>query len=170
MKKLLASLIFTGIILLSFQQEAAAQKNYNTGLGLRLGYTYGISVKHFLSESVSFEGILSSRYYGRGRAWGRGYGRGYAGFNFTALFQKHWQIADINGFNWFVGGGAHIGGNGYDDVPYLNLGIDGNIGIEYTIPTAPVTFQLDYKPSIDLFRYYGFGYDEVALSIRYVFR
>lgn len=169
MKKIIVSVALTFIALLAFQQKAVAQKNYNTGLGLRLGYTYGISVKHFLSESVSLEGILSSRYYGRGRAWGHRNNRGYAGFNITVLFQKHWQIADINGFNWFVGGGAHIGGNGYDDTPYLNLGIDGNIGIEYTIPDVPVTFQLDYKPSIDLFRYYGFGYDEIALSIRYVF-
>ena len=168
MKKIITSIACL-LLLSTITPEANAQKNYNTGLGIRLGYAYGLSVKHFLSESVSFEGIVSSRYYGRGRYYGRRYDRGYAGFNFTALFQKHWQIGNINGFNWFVGGGAHIGANGYDDRPYAVFGIDGNIGLEYTIPNVPVTFQLDYKPSIHIYQYYELGYDEVALSIRYVF-
>jgi len=66
MKKIITSIACL-LLLSTITPEANAQKNYNTGLGIRLGYAYGLSVKHFLSESVSFEGIVSSRYYGRGR-------------------------------------------------------------------------------------------------------
>lgn len=170
MKKLLYIFGFATLLLFCFQQEAMAQKNYNTSVGLRIGIGYGITVKHFLSESVSIEGIFSSRYYGTGRGYGRkNYKYGYAGFNLTALIQKHWSIGEVRGLNWFIGGGAHIGGNGYDGTPYTVIGLDGNIGLEYTVPNAPVTFQLDYKPSINFYTYYDFGYDEIALSIRYAF-
>ena len=54
------------IILLIFNnsQDIFAQHAYKTALGLRLNGGAGISVRHFIKENQSIEGILYTRWRG----------------------------------------------------------------------------------------------------------
>lgn len=172
-------------VLLLLSTETHAQKNYNTSIGARLGPSYGFSVKHFFAERIAFEGLVTSRYFGAHRGGpklpkGLGYGHWNTtpGVNVTALFEWHFPIGKVKGFNWFLGGGAHVGvWGGYVDHPYLDdgerpyilTGLDFVAGVEYTFEKIPLTLQADIKPSFHFFHYLGVWYDEVAITARYAF-
>ncbi|MCP4441065.1 MAG: hypothetical protein GY810_19245 [Aureispira sp.] len=163
MKKLL--LVLTLIISsLGISQQAKAQ--YKMALGARLGSDLGFTIKYAIAEPHIIEGIVATRLW---------YNNGF-GLKLTALYEYHGNIANIDGFRWFAGGGAHIGfWNGhsnhkyyYEDRTYLTLGIDGIVGLEYTFK-FPLNLSLDFKPSFNFGggrKGYG-SYNEVALSIRY---
>lgn len=161
-------------------ENGTAQKNYNTSIGGRVGPSYGFTIKHFFAEKVAFEGLVTSRYFGpfgKGIKWHYGHWNSTPGVNITALVQWHFPIGRVEGFNWFIGGGAHIGvWGGYsdhphiqEDRPYVLTGLDVVGGVEYTFSKIPLTLQADIKPSIQFFEYLGVWYDEVAISARYTF-
>jgi hypothetical protein len=165
------TLVFTISFLLfaiCFHQQANAQQNYNTALGLRFGPNYGITLKHFFKSPWAFEGILSTRGWNNGRN-----GRGVGGFNFTGLAEWHGVLPNAKGFAWYAGLGAHLGrwyGSGWggrqDDRYYYILGVDAIIGLEYTFPTAPFNVSIDYKPEFDLVGGSHFWGDGIAVSLR----
>ncbi len=132
-------------------------QDYKTSLGLRAGWPYGLTIKHFTSRSNAIEGILASS---------------YSGFVVTGLFEnEHWTGSFPN-FNWFWGVGAHIGF--WDHNPYVNttgsvVGIDGILGLEYTFDEIPLNLSADLLPSINILGSTGWGGIGAALSIRYVF-
>lgn len=168
MRKLLSTFVFVLVVLFGMQ-SASAQQNYQTGVGLRFGPNYGLTVKHFLKSPWAIEGILSSRSYGYGN-----YGRHF-GWNLTGLAEWHGAIPNAKGFAWYAGLGAHIGrwyggywrNNGWNgDRYYTVFGLDGVLGIEYTFAKAPFTLALDWKPQFDLAGDGYFWYDGVALSVR----
>ena len=49
------------ILMYSVSNESKAQA-YNTAVGLRLGSSSGLSVKHFISQDAAIEGILHTRW------------------------------------------------------------------------------------------------------------
>ncbi|MGH1336425.1 MAG: hypothetical protein ACRBFS_09885 [Aureispira sp.] len=168
------------IVVLSFllvAHFATAQSNYKTGVGLRLGPSYGFTIKHFISDKVALEGLVTSRYYGLGGGASRGSWNNNPGAMFTGLAEWHFPIGNVQGFNWFIGGGFHLGVlGGYnshsifgEDRPYILTGFDFVGGVEYTLPNAPFTFQADVKPSVHLIEYVGIWYDDIAVSVRYTF-
>ncbi|MBG0859795.1 MAG: hypothetical protein IQL11_09845, partial [Bacteroidales bacterium] len=71
MKKTILILALTMFLVVSsFGQD------YRTSLGLRAGYPYGLTVKHFLNKTNAIEGVLAS-------SWG--------GFVITGLYEnEHW--------------------------------------------------------------------------------
>lgn len=151
---------------LSVSYFMSSAQDYGTGVGLRLGPSYGVTVKHFLDSRAALEGILYTR-------------RG--GFNVTGLYEVHATAFKEPRLKWYYGAGAHIGiwdahrrHPWYDerdgDGNYLALGIDGIIGIEYTLQEIPLNFSLDWKPGINLVEHPGFWGDGLALSVRFVFR
>ena len=157
MKKLIASIFMVYFLV----GQCVSQSPYSTAGGVRLGFSNGITVKHFLSETMAIEGILSSR---------------WRGFQITGLAEFGHHALSTAGLDFYYGAGAHIGFyNGYDGHPwgkkgesYSVLGVDGIIGIEYTFD-FPLNISLDYKPSFNILGYSGFWGDELALSVRYVF-
>jgi hypothetical protein len=131
---------------------------YRSALGLRLGYTNGITYKTFIKPKAAFEGIAN--FYNRG-------------FGVTGLYEIHGRAFQSSQFNWLIGGGGHIyGWNGYrkkyaeNNRSYV-VGLDGIIGLEAKFKTIPLAVSIDWKPTIDLINYYGYGADELALSLRY---
>ncbi|MGQ9620083.1 MAG: hypothetical protein ACUVTX_03760 [Bacteroidales bacterium] len=156
MKKLILilSTVFCFSILLYGQ-------DYNTGIGLRLGYFNGITVKHFIHGTSAIEGLLYIR---------------WKGFEVTGLYEVHTPAFQTAGLNWFFGGGAHIGFYNGDNTPwgdvgatYTNIGIDGIVGLEYNFSKIPLNLSLDWKPELNIIGYREFWYDNVALSVRFVF-
>lgn len=144
-----------------------AQADYKTAVGVRLGAANGVSVKHFVSRKNAVEGILSTRWRGLG---------------ITGLYEVHGNAFQTRALNWYIGGGGHV--YFWQDGPYRNpppwwdnnrstravAGLDGILGLEYTIPSAPINFALDWKPALNLVNYQGFWADEFAFSVRFAIK
>jgi hypothetical protein len=151
-------IIFAMLLVFSSVISSKAQ-DYKTGIGLRGGLPYGLTVKHFVAGNSAIEGILASR---------------WEGFNFTGLYEIHSNIF-IPRLNLYCGLGGHVGaydGNNKrynDDDSHAILGIDGILGIEYNFIGAPLGLGVDWKPAVDLIGATKFWGDELAFSIRYIF-
>ena len=156
MKKIILLLV----LVIGIKVIANAQ-DYKTGVGLRGGFSNGLTIKHFISDRNALEGLISTR---------------WRGVEITGLYEIHNRAFDVDRLNWYYGGGAHIGF--YDGVnttwgdvgtPYTVVGIDGILGIEYNFSEAPINIGLDWKPAFNLFGDTHFWGDGGALSIRYIF-
>lgn len=147
------------------------QAQYSTGIGLRLGGTSGLDVKHFYKPSKAFEGIIGS--FGNG-------------ISFTGLIEKYSPVYNAEGLYVYYGGGAHLAfyngkSNYYSyfgrEVNYYRgndvaLGINGIVGLEYRLPdNIPIAFSLDLKPFIEFGTggYVTFAPDP-SLGIKFIIR
>jgi len=143
---------------------------YKTALGIRIGGTSGATIKHFFRPATAVEGILGT--FGNG-------------FSITGLVEKNAQAFDVEGLNWYYGGGAHIAfynGNRYyglegrhvryRDNHDVGVGINGIIGMEYLLPdNIPVAFSLDLKPFIEIDSDGDVGVaPDLALGIKFLIR
>lgn len=151
-----------GLILFCLISISNAQ-DYKTGIGLRGGFDYGLTVKHFVSDKSALEFLLASR---------------WRGFEVTGLYEVHNQIGNVDRLKWFFGFGAHVGfwnGDythdywGYPGTHYTVVGLDGILGLEYSFKEVPINLSLDWKPALNFIGYTGFWADGGALSIRYIF-
>jgi len=155
MKKLVLILAFA----VCFTAFISAQ-DYRTGIGLRAGPYYGLTVKHFTGTKTAFEGLLTR--------WG--------GFDITILYEFHNRLFDVNRLNWDFGLGGHIGfWDGIDlkyktpGTNYTIIGIDGIVGLEYNLSEIPINISLDWKPAFNIIGTSEFWPLGGAFSIRYVF-
>jgi hypothetical protein len=158
MKRKAITLLFLTLFLSTVEAQ-----DYDTGLGLRASVSPGISVKHFFTTNMAGEGILTVR-------WG--------GFNATGLAEWHLPVFDTEGFYFYYGGGAHVGVWDSAKDYYSSttqgttffLGVDGIIGLEYDFFDIPLSIGLDWKPGMNVIADFGFFWDDLALSFRYLFR
>jgi hypothetical protein len=129
------------------QSPAINTDTYRTAIGLRVGGTSGLTVKHFNGSGSAIEGIVG--------IWDDA-------FSITGLYEKY-AYAGATGLNWYYGGGVHVAvENDYynDDDRYyyrdnyrdggVGLGIDGIVGIEYKITPIPFAVSFDLKPFIEI--------------------
>ena len=134
-------------------------QNYNTGIGVRLGYDSGLTYKNFFTNSSAFEGILSiSPNY----------------FQLVGLYEYQRPLEGVDNLDWYLGLGAHIGGIHHHKDKYDNaflIGADIIGGLEYTFPEAPFAISLDWKPSFNFTNDYNdYWYSGFALTLRYTLR
>lgn len=52
----------------------------------------------------------------------------------------------------------------------FKLGVMGELGIEYSFPTTPLSISLDYRPAVVVVEKMDFVYGNFGLNVRYVFR
>jgi hypothetical protein len=148
------ALILTILVLgTTFHVQAQnTSSSYRTAVGVKF-YPGAISVKHFLNDNA-VEGLAS---FWRG------------GVRFTGLYELHFPLLQVEGLQWYVGPGAHLGF--YDDKRYdgsVFFGIDGVLGVDYKIPGAPLNVSLDWNPSFE----FGDGADFQSwggLGVRFTF-
>lgn len=155
--------ILTLFILSLFISPTLYAQDYQNAVGLRGGLFSGLTFKHFNSENVALEGILSTR---------------WSGFEVTGLYEIHTPAFHVSGMNFYYGGGAHLGFYNGDNTngvwgdtgkSYTLIGIDGILGLDYKIPGAPIDLSLDWKPAFNLSGYSNFIADGFALSARFTF-
>jgi len=87
----------------------------------------------------------------------------HSGMTLIGDYQWVWDLSELSeGFKWYagVGAGLHIFNN-------VGIGVNGQLGIEYTLQEIPLQFSLDTRPSF-FGNGYGFGYG-AALGVRYKF-
>lgn len=163
MKWVVAMVIILGSSLTAHSQD------YKTAIGLRLGGTSGVTIKHFYARTTAVEGIVG--FFGNG-------------MSVTGLIEKHTPAFDTRGMHLYYGGGAHVAfynGRNYNnrfwrDTNYnysseMALGINGVLGLEYTIPNTPLAFSLDLKPFLEFGSsgYFGFSPDP-SLGVKFIIR
>lgn len=167
MKKLLTTFLLFGAIM--FCTQKADAQLYKNGIGLRLGWGYGLTFKHFLSEKAALEGILNYRSYGV-----TNYNYNY--LRITGLYLIHNPIKSVEGLQWYYGGGLMFQSWGGDFKEYLpdaktsNIGIVGALGLDYKFRDVPISITADWLPTFILSGYGdGFGGEAGGLAIRYTF-
>lgn len=175
MKKANWLLLTWGIILLSFG-KVSAQLDTQHAVGGRFGSATGFSYRYTLAEDRAIEGIVSLQSNSQSRR-----------FRLVGLYEFHKPLAE--NFTWFYGFGGSVGSFRYKDVvstwtndqgqtvtervdsnSELALSIDGVIGVEYQIPTTPLSISLDVKPYFDFLQESTIKLiDPFGLTIRYKF-
>ncbi|MEN8201610.1 MAG: hypothetical protein ABFS28_03375 [Bacteroidota bacterium] len=152
--KLLAGfrkIIFLLILIWGSALSLTAQP-YEHSLGIRAGYSSGISYKGFFRHKMA--AIEASILYNR------------HGFSLNALYEYHLEPFRNKRLLIYLGGGA-FGGNWAED---LSLGMAGLAGIEYTLRDLPLNFSLDWKPMLNLYRNFEHDLMDFGVSIRYRFK
>jgi hypothetical protein len=76
----------------------------------------------------------------------------------------------VDGLQWYFGPGAHVGFyNGkYGDGVYA--GVDGVLGLDYKIRSAPINISIDWQPSFEFGDGRGFVGSWGGIGIRYVLK
>lgn len=156
-------ILFLFITSVAFARKASGP--YNTGIGLRGGFLYGVTVKHFIKSNSVLDFIAGTR---------------WQGFSFTALYEFQKETGLTSGLDWYFGFGAHVGF--YENRYYFAdksvftgdrttaVGVDGIIGLEYKIGSAPITLGIDFKPFFDFTSGRAFADNiDAGLTARYVF-
>jgi hypothetical protein len=165
------------------QRSSSSSSGYNgytTAIGLRGGYTSGVSIKHFFSGNSAWELVLGSRWHG---------------FSVTALYELHQGNAlGVPGLTWEYGIGARAG---FYDGRYYYKGKRGNCndphnpkcynyyynygpgmtawglvgigGLEYNFKEIPFTISLDLIPVVYL-NHYNRGFMDGSISLRYILK
>ncbi len=165
MKKItlvLAALLFAGA---SFAQD------YKNSIGIRLGSGYydvaSVAFKTFISEPAALEFDLGVRPHSiAGYSW--------TNVALSGAYQHHFPIGNVEGFKWFVGGGAILSNTFSDDDLYkgFSLGIFPTGGVDYKLKNAPFAFSADIRPTVHIVNgagYYNGFYANGGLTARYTF-
>lgn len=163
MRKLILLFVFMACASIAFSQE------YSRAIGLRLGWDYGVSYKHFLNQKAAIEAIGTFRTFGIG-------GFRWSYLRLAGVYLVHNPFPDVPGLQWYYGGGATFltyggdYGDYYPDDASIGLGIVGAIGLDYKFENAPISLTIDWMPSFVFGSYYrGFGGELGGLGARYTF-
>ncbi|MEN8230606.1 MAG: hypothetical protein ABFS38_20785 [Bacteroidota bacterium] len=140
-------------------------------VGMRGGYTAGITFRVNLEDHLSYEGQLGYRDQGA---------------IFTLLRQQHQDMGMNRLGNWdfLYGFGAHAGFYFTDSYRILFreiyfgrevftpvIGFNGYLGIEYQLVDAPVSFGFNFQPfmEISLKQLFGINLWDFGFNVRYRF-
>jgi hypothetical protein len=171
MKKLSYPLTLIAFVFLTLNQTWA-QSDYKTAIGGRLGAPIAGSIKHFITEAGALEGYLGFRDAGSTIY--------YNGINVTigGMYQHHFPIGDIDGFKWYIGGGALIqfydldDNNNHEDYSSTGFALNAVGGVDYKFKSIPLNLSVDWMPTVFLNKTYydnpdlGYG----GIGVRYTFR
>lgn len=155
MKRTLTILLV--IAALSFSAQA---QSYKTALGLRGGDPSGVDFKAFISSTNALELIAGTGYFGHN-------------FSITGFYQWQKPTGWTPNLDWYIGPGAHVGfWNDYYRDEYKTgvlVGVDGIVGLEYTLDDIPLNFAIGMGPTFQLTSGPGWYYWNGGFAVRYVF-
>jgi len=155
--------LFPSLLLLFAVVTTTSAQEYESALGARLGYPLSASYKTFLGGSNNaFEAYAGFRNFGAGYSW----------FTISGAYQIHKPIEDVEGLQWYFGGGASVYFWSFDfttDSSTTTFGLQGYLGLDYKFEDYPINLSLDWIPTIFLSGFdSGFGGGYGSLGVRYV--
>jgi hypothetical protein len=122
----LVFIIFLGCVITSQAQD------YDSAIGLRLGYPNSVTYKKFVSESNAIE------LYGGIRSY-----FGSTLININGAYQIYTPIESVDNLQWYYGAGAGVNlGNGF-----TSISLSGYIGLDYRFEDIPIALSIDYVPT-----------------------
>ncbi|MFZ1704921.1 MAG: hypothetical protein WAT79_11290 [Saprospiraceae bacterium] len=118
-------------------------QNYNSAIGAKLGYGLVASYKKFLNDKAAIDIFGGIR-------WG-----GLVG---GAYYELHYDIPSVDNLQWYWGGGASITTwtFGVLDEGYIELGLSGVIGLDYTLENIPLNLSVDWAPTFVVYDTWDF--------------
>ncbi|WP_268033423.1 outer membrane insertion C- signal [Algoriphagus sp. PAP.12] len=143
---------FLKIFSLVFFLGLVASLNANAQeVGLRFGNDLG--------NNVAIDGIFSLGEFSRVHA---DVSFGNNGVGVAALWHPLFRPVGSSDFNWYAGFGPSL----FLGDPF-QLGVAGEIGIEYAFADVPITIGADYRPTVVILENTGFNGDGFGLNIRW---
>lgn len=135
--------------------SAVSAQTMGKALGIRFGYGGEISYQNPLGNKNRLELDLGLNAYG---------------FGLNGVYQWVWDLSQLApGFNWYAGIGGSVGFyNAYYSASPLNVGILGQIGMEYNFH-IPIQLSIDYRPGFYFLNGIYPYYDGICLAARYRF-
>jgi hypothetical protein len=149
MKKNLRSLFAVLAIVIGGALSSNAQE-----VGIRFGGTNGFG-------GVAVDGVFGAGQFSRIHA-DLGFYKGGVGID--ALWDFLYKPLGNEAFNWYLGAGpsTYIGDR-------FDLGVSGEIGLEYRFNSVPIALGFDWRPTFWIIEETRFGADSFGLNVRYVF-
>lgn len=145
--------VFTVFTVSAQRSRSYSSTSYKTALGVKF-YPGAVSLKHFVNSDAALEGL--------GYFWDRG-------FRITGLYEIHGNISGAPGLRWYIGPGAHVGFYNNKWGGGSSVGLDGVLGLDYKINTAPINLSIDWQPSFEFGDGRGFTGNWGGFAIRYTF-
>lgn len=129
-------------------------------VGIRFGNSYG--------TNAAVDAIFSTGEFSRLHAdisFGGGVGFDILwDFVYKPLEGEAFDWQDIGTFNWYAGVGPYTFiGNDFE------LGVVGELGLEYRFDNVPVVIGADWRPNFEIIENTSFGADGFGLNVRWVF-
>lgn len=154
---LTAIIAVLGVLNASAQKRSSSysSSDYRTALGVKF-YPGAISLKHFVNGNNALEAL--------GYFWDRG-------FRLTGLYEIHGNIKGAPGLKWYIGPGVHVGFYNEKYGGASSFGVDGVLGLDYKINSAPINLSVDWQPSFEFGEKYGHGFSGNwgGFAVRYTF-
>ena len=145
----------------TIKSRTSYEKAYNSAIGVKM-YPSAVTYKNFIRTNKAVEAL------------------GYFsldGFRATVLYETYAPIEGNENLSWYVGYGGHLGiwsetwkKNNPDHTAGIAVGVDGILGLDYKVKTAPLNISVDWQPS---FNFVGSSYFEsgwAGIGIRYTFQ
>lgn len=154
---LLIFALFCGVSMAAF-----AQNGYKNAIGVRAGWGAEISYQRYLgSDNANSVNRIEA-----------GIGVNRYGFNTGATFQWVFDLPiETEGiWQWYVGGGAALGG--WDTKKFgsgFSLGITAQGGFEYSFADIPLLLSIDYRPGFYFLPEAKFDWTGFAAGVRFCF-
>jgi opacity protein-like surface antigen len=151
-------LLIAALLVASLTAATAQTGNgYKNAIGIRGAYGAEVSYQRYIAPANRLEGTLGINRYG---------------FSAEVLHQWMFEIpANSPGvWQWYAGAGAGFGAwSNKDFKSGFSLGVQGQIGIEYSFAKAPLVMSIDYRPGVYLIPESVVDWTGLALGIRYCF-
>ena len=150
MKHLISALVCMFVVIAATAQNKTANSlSYKTAIGVKVWNGAGVTLKTFLTEKDALEFIGFFNTYGT---------------RITGLYEFHGNLNTEGNLKWYVGFGGHVG---LYKPSITVIGVDGVIGIDYKFASAPINLALDWQPSLELKKDYGFNSNWGGFAIRF---
>lgn len=154
--------LLLGFICLLFFSINATSQDFNSAVGLRIGYPLSVTYKKFISDQNAIEAYAGYRNF---------FGASY--FSFSGAFQIHKDIDEVDRLQYYFGAGASVVKWNLDfGSGNTSLGINGYLGLSYTLENTPLNVSIDWIPTLFINGQSGFGSGFSAsagsLAVRYV--
>lgn len=157
--------------LFAFGVTALSAQSFTNAVGLRFGFPWSVSGKHFLDRSNAIEAYVGARSYGL-------FDGGTASVSAAYLRHESFGLDDeLAPLQWYYGGGASVRFWNYNrDLRVRNnynratIGVSGYLGLQYAFEGVPIELTLDWVPTVHLGRTFVnvFGASHGGLGARYI--
>jgi len=139
--------IITTSLCLLFLISSISSQDFDSAIGLRVGYPLSVTYKKFISESGAIEAYAGYRGF-----------LGVSSLSLNGAFQIHKDIDALEGLQYYFGGGASvvIWNVNYGDGT-TSLGLQGYIGASYTFSDIPLNLSVDWIPTLFINGLTGYG-------------
>ena len=152
----LRNLFIVGLLAVAAITTTASAQNYRTAGGLFIDFGDGSTlvgphVKHFFTNQIAGQGSVL-------------FGSGFTAIGVDVSYNA--SIPGAQGLSWNLGVGpqAWIGKNA------TSFALRPAVGLEYTIPNAPINIGVDWRPAWRLTDGSDFAAGRFGLALRYIFR